>query len=107
MNFTPEYLKEKTDAAFSLLDEVEKMDIDELKLKPREVKAVYQVSAVCSSEASSSFSLRAASDLCMASLQPRLLEFLVNIFNLSKIIYHIRLHWSNNTGALCQQLCHQ
>ena len=46
MNFTPEHLKERTDAALSLLDEVQRMNIDELKLKPREAKAVYQVSTV-------------------------------------------------------------
>ena len=44
MNFTPEHLKERTDDILSLLDEVQKMNIDELKLKPREAKAVYQVS---------------------------------------------------------------
>ena len=43
MNFTPEHLKERTDAVLSLLDEVQNMNIDELKLKPREAKAVYQL----------------------------------------------------------------
>jgi hypothetical protein len=36
-------LKERTDVAISLLDEMNGMDIDELKLKPREAKAVSQV----------------------------------------------------------------
>ena len=45
MNFTPEYLKERTDAAMSLFNEIQEMDIDEPKLKPRETKAVYLVSS--------------------------------------------------------------
>ncbi|XP_028402716.1 uncharacterized protein LOC114525533 [Dendronephthya gigantea] len=43
MNFTPEYLKEKTDATLALLEEINNMDIDEEKLKSREAKVVYQV----------------------------------------------------------------
>jgi hypothetical protein len=46
MNFTPEYFKERTDASLSLFDEIQGMDIDELKLKPREAKGLYQVSEV-------------------------------------------------------------
>lgn len=44
-NCTPEYLKEKTDVAFSLLNEVKNKDMDENKMKPREVKGVEQVSS--------------------------------------------------------------
>ena len=40
---TPEYLKEKTDAALSLLNEINETDMDENKMKPREVKGVEQV----------------------------------------------------------------
>lgn len=43
MNFTPEYFKERTDASLSLFDEIQGMDIDELKLKPREAKGLYQL----------------------------------------------------------------
>ena len=45
LNFTPEYLKERTDAAMSLLNEIQEMEIDEPKLKPRETKTIYLVSS--------------------------------------------------------------
>lgn len=46
MNITPAFLKERTDLALSLLEEFKKINYDELKLKPRETKAVYQVSVI-------------------------------------------------------------
>ena len=42
-NATPAYLKEKTDAALKLLDEINTKTIDENKMTPREVKALEQV----------------------------------------------------------------
>ena len=43
LNVTPAFLKQTTDTAFSLLDEIKKKEMDENIMKPREVKAIQQV----------------------------------------------------------------
>ena len=45
-NATPAYLKAKTDAAFTLLQEINSTVLDENKMTPREVKALEQVAVV-------------------------------------------------------------
>jgi hypothetical protein len=42
-NATPAYLKAKTDAAFTLLREINSTVLDENKMTPREVKVLEQV----------------------------------------------------------------
>ena len=44
-NYTPAYLKERTDVALSLLNEIKNKSMDENKMKPREIKGVEQVSS--------------------------------------------------------------